>query len=60
MFTMHQLPPVYLRARSICRIASLYVYRAPRGDSQPPLTKVPAHRGWLRCLKHELFKTRDF
>ena len=33
MFTLHQLPPAYLRGRSVCRSAFLSVYRTPRADS---------------------------
>ena len=33
MFTLHQLPPAYLRARSVSRSVFLSVYGAPRSNS---------------------------
>ena len=62
MFTLHQLSPVYLRARSVCRSATLSIYRAPRENSQSPLmgrrrvSVWSAHHGWLFCLRLGLFR----
>jgi hypothetical protein len=62
MFTLHQLSPVYLRARSVCRSATLSIYRAPRENFQSPLVgrrRVSvrlARHGWLLYLRLCLFR----